>query len=78
MILPIYAFGQSVLKKKAVTIEKDYPDLDILLENMWETMYNAKGVGLAAPQIGMSIRLFLIDTLPVSYTHLTLPTILLV
>ena len=63
MILPIYAFGQSVLKKKAAPIDKDYPDLDILLENMWETLYNAKGVGLAAPQIGMSIRLFLIDTL---------------
>jgi len=63
MILSIYAYGQSVLKKKAVAIEKDYPELDVLLENMWKTMYNAKGVGLAAPQIGMSIRLFLIDTL---------------
>lgn len=63
MILPIYAFGQAVLKRKAVAIEKDYPDLDVLLENMWKTMYNAQGVGLAAPQIGMSIRVFLIDTL---------------
>ncbi len=63
MILPIYAFGQTVLKRKAVEIDKDYPDLKILLENMWETMYNANGVGLAAPQIGMSIRIFLIDTL---------------
>jgi len=63
MILPIYAFGQPVLKRKAVPIDKDYPDLDILLDNMWKTMYNANGVGLAAPQIGMSIRIFLIDTL---------------
>ncbi len=63
MILPIYAFGQSVLKKKAVDIDKDYPDLDTLLDNMWKTMYNANGVGLAAPQIGMSIRIFLIDTI---------------
>jgi len=63
MILPIYSFGQSVLKKKAIAIDKNYPDLKLLLENMWETMYNAKGVGLAAPQIGMSIRIFLIDTL---------------
>ncbi len=63
MILPIYAFGQPVLKKKAIDLEKDFPDLDVLLENMWKTMYNAKGVGLAAPQIGKPIRLFLIDTL---------------
>ena len=62
MILPIYAFGQPVLKKIAKTIKKDYPDFKELLENMWETMYEAQGVGLAAPQIGRSIRLFLIDT----------------
>jgi peptide deformylase len=62
MILPIYAYGQRVLKKKAIAIDKDYEDLSVLIENMWETMYNAKGVGLAAPQIGKSIRLFLVDT----------------
>ena len=62
MILPIYAFGQPVLKKVAEPISADYPDLKELLENMWETMYNAQGVGLAAPQIGKSIRLFLVDT----------------
>jgi len=62
MILPIYAFGQPVLKKVAEPITADYPDLKELLENMWETMYNAQGVGLAAPQIGKSIRLFLVDT----------------
>jgi len=62
MILPIYAYGQPVLKKVAKDIEKDFEGLDTLLENMWETMYNAKGIGLAAPQIGKSIRIFLVDT----------------
>ena len=62
MILPIYAFGQPVLKKVAEPITAEYPDFKELLENMWETMYNAQGVGLAAPQIGKSIRLFLVDT----------------
>ena len=62
MILPIYAFGQPVLKKVAEPITTGYPDLKELLENMWETMYNAQGVGLAAPQIGKSIRIFLVDT----------------
>ncbi|MEN0004084.1 MAG: peptide deformylase [Bacteroidota bacterium] len=62
MILPIYAYGQPVLKKVAVDIDKDYPDLPQLIENMWETMYHAEGIGLAAPQIGLSIRIFMIDT----------------
>lgn len=62
MILPIYAYGQPVLKKKASAIDSDYEDLDQLINNMWETMYNAKGIGLAAPQIGKSIRLFVVDT----------------
>ncbi len=62
MLLPIYALGQPVLKKKAIDISPDYKDLDQLLTNMWDTMYNAKGVGLAAPQIGLSIRIFLVDT----------------
>jgi len=61
--LPIYAYGQPVLKKKGEEITPDYPDLQLLIENMWETMYNAKGVGLAAPQVGRSIRLFLVDTI---------------
>ena len=64
MILPIIAFGSSVLRKKCDEISLDYPDLDVLLENMWETMYESSGVGLAAPQINKSIRLFLIDTTP--------------
>lgn len=62
MILPIYAYGQPVLRKKALPITKDYPDLQQLIEDMFETMYSAKGVGLAAPQIGRDIRLFVIDT----------------
>ena len=62
MILPIYAYGQPVLKKVAEPIEPDYPELTELIANMWETMYNADGVGLAAPQIGLAIRLFIIDT----------------
>jgi len=66
MILPIVAYGDPVLKKKCADITKDYPNLDALLENMFETMYNAFGVGLAAPQIGLPIRLFLVDTTPFS------------
>ena len=62
MILPIYAYGQPVLKKVGKNIDKDYDGLVELIQNMWETMYNAQGVGLAAPQIGKSIRLFLVDT----------------
>ncbi len=66
MILPIVAYGDAVLKKKAKEIDKDYPKLDVLLENMYETMYGAFGVGLAAPQIGLPIRIFLVDTEPFS------------
>ena len=62
MILPIYAYGQPVLKKVAEDINPDYPNLENLLNNMWDTMYDAHGVGLAAPQIGLSIRLFVIDS----------------
>ncbi len=62
MLLPIYAYGHSVLKKVAEDISPNYPNLDVLLKNMWETMYEAHGVGLAAPQIGHSIRLFIVDT----------------
>ena len=64
MILPIVAFGSPILRKKCNDITPDYPDLATLLENMWETMYQASGVGLAAPQVNKSIRLFLIDTSP--------------
>ena len=64
MILPIVAYGDVVLKKKAKEIDKDFPKLNALIENMYETMYGAFGVGLAAPQIGFPIRLFLVDTEP--------------
>ncbi|OBX21389.1 MULTISPECIES: peptide deformylase [Bizionia] len=64
MILPVIAYGDPVLKKVGKEIAKDYPKLDQLLDNMYETMYNAFGVGLAAPQIGLDIRLFLVDTSP--------------
>ena len=66
MILPIVAYGAPVLKKEAVEISDEYPNLDQLIENMWETMYASNGVGLAAPQIGLSIRLFVIDAAPFS------------
>ncbi len=64
MILPIIAYGDPVLRKKAAAIANDYPKLPELIENMWETMYNASGVGLAAPQIGKPIRLFMVDATP--------------
>jgi peptide deformylase len=64
MILPILAYGTSVLKKTAKEITSDYPNLSQLIENMWETMYASNGVGLAAPQIGLSIRVFIIDASP--------------
>lgn len=63
MLLPIYAYGQPVLKKVGEDIDKNYEGLSDLLTNMWETMYNADGVGLAAPQIGRAIRIFLVDTI---------------
>ena len=62
MILPIVAYGSPVLRKVAENIGPDYPDLAKLLEDMWETMYASNGVGLAAPQINRSIRLFVIDS----------------
>ena len=66
MILPIIAYGDPVLRKVADDIDKDHPKLNDLLANMWETMYNASGVGLAAPQIGLPVRIFLVDTTPFS------------
>jgi len=66
MILPIVAYGDPVLRKVGKQIPKDYPNLNELIANMRETMKNAQGVGLAAPQIGKDIRLFLIDASPFS------------
>lgn len=62
MILPIYAYGQPVLKKVGVDIDVKDPLLPSLIDDMWETMYHAQGIGLAAPQIGKSVRIFLVDT----------------
>ncbi|MCY3999079.1 MAG: peptide deformylase [Flavobacteriaceae bacterium] len=64
MSLPIYSYGHKVLRKKAPPIDKHYPNLSQLIDQMWVTMENAQGVGLAAPQIGKSIRLFIVDTRP--------------
>ena len=62
MVLPIYAYGHPVLKRKGDDITPDHEGLNTIIENMWETMYHAKGIGLAAPQVGLSIRLFVVDT----------------
>ena len=62
MILPIVAYGHPVLRKVAEDINPGYPALEKLLEDMWATLYNSNGVGLAAPQINKAIRLFLVDT----------------
>jgi peptide deformylase len=64
MILPIVAYGDPVLRKTGKDIDADYPELEKLISNMWDTMENAQGVGLAAPQIGKAIRIFLIDASP--------------
>ena len=64
MILPIVAYGTPVLKKKGKDITPEYPGFEQLLVNMWETMYEANGVGLAAPQVGIAIRLFIVDASP--------------
>ena len=64
MVLPIVAYGDPVLRKVGKDIDRDYPNLEELIANMYETMYNAYGVGLAAPQIGLPIRIFLVDTSP--------------
>jgi peptide deformylase len=64
MILPIVAYGDPVLNKVGEEIDADYPGLKELIDNMFETMYNAHGVGLAAPQIGRGIRLFVVDAGP--------------
>ena len=64
MILPIVAYGTPVLKKKGKDITPEYPAFEQLLENMWETMYESNGVGLAAPQVGIAIRLFIVDASP--------------
>lgn len=64
MLLPILAFGHPNLRKKAVEVTRDYPDLDKFIADLTQTMYVADGVGLAAPQVNRSIRMFVIDTEP--------------
>lgn len=66
MILPIVGYGDPVLRKIGAEVTKDYPNLNETIANMYETMYNACGVGLAAPQVGLPIRLFIVDTEPFS------------
>ena len=66
MILPIYLYGQPVLRKVAEDITPDYPELKSLIESMFETMHQAEGIGLAAPQVGLAIRLVVIDLDPLS------------
>lgn len=62
MILPVVAYGHPVLRKMCADIDKDHPELEKLISDMWDTMYNASGVGLAAPQVNKPIRLFVVDT----------------
>ena len=62
MILPIVAYGDPVLRKMGEEISAEYPKIQELIDNMFETMYKSSGVGLAAPQIGLAIRLFIVDT----------------
>lgn len=66
MILPIVAYGDPILRKKCVPIDSEYPQLNELIQNMFDTMYHSNGVGLATPQIGLGIRLFVIDPSPFS------------
>ncbi|HXR84821.1 MAG TPA: peptide deformylase [Hanamia sp.] len=65
MVLPIVAYGNPVLRKVGIEITPDYPGLQKLIEDMWDTMYNSKGVGLAAPQINKEIRLFVMDSIQI-------------
>ena len=62
MVLPIVAYGSPVLRKVCAEIDAGYPELNTLIANMWETLYNSSGVGLAAPQVNVPVRLFLIDS----------------
>lgn len=66
MILPISIIGAAVLRKKAETVTRDYPELKALIDDMFETMYKSDGVGLAAPQVGHSIRLLVVDAAPMT------------
>jgi len=69
MILPVYTYGQPVLREDTQAVGSDYPDIKQLIANMFETMYNAEGVGLAAPQVGLSISLLVIDADSITKDH---------
>ena len=75
MILPIYIYGHPVLRKNCNVLSSEYPNLDQLINDMFDTMYNAHGVGISAPQIGLSLRLFLIDLSPYHEEDPTIPNI---
>lgn len=62
MVLPIISYGHSVLRQKCVDVDQNYPDLEGLIDSMWETLYPADGSGLAAPQINHPLKLFIVDT----------------
>jgi len=62
MILPILSYGHAILRKPGHDVSPDYPGLDALITDMWETLYNARGCGLAAPQVNHSLRLFMVDS----------------
>lgn len=66
MVLPVYAYGSPILRKISKDIDEDYEGLDLIINNMFETMNDSDGVGLAAPQIGKSIRLFIVDASPLA------------
>jgi peptide deformylase len=66
MTYPIVVYGHSILRKVAADIDKDYPDLKQFIDDLFETMYKSEGMGLAAPQIGKSIRIFVIDGAPIA------------
>ena len=66
MTYPILVYGHPVLRKVAEDIDRDYPDLQKLIADLFETMYNSEGMGLAAPQIGKSVRIFVIDGTPLA------------
>ena len=69
MVYPVYVYGHPVLRKVAKNIERDYADLHTLIDDMFETMYASDGLGLAAPQIGKSLRLFVMDGEPLAEDH---------
>src|SRR5512133_2059871 len=72
MIYPIVVYGHPILRKVAVDIDRDYPELNKLIDDLFETMYYSEGLGLAAPQIGKSIRIFVIDGKPLAEDEPTL------